>query len=103
MKIPPPYPLTCHRVHRGVGIVAAFSASLIGISTLYTKQHYILDVVAGILLACVAFIVFFRKYSRQEIPALDRRLAQVVALGTIGFVGLVFAGFWVAYQWSGEP
>src|SRR2546422_643919 len=33
--------LTCYRVHRGVGIAAALCASLIGVSTLYTKQHYI--------------------------------------------------------------
>ena len=66
--------LTCYRVHRGVGIAAALCASLIGASTLYTKQHYVLDVIAGILLACLAYVVFLRNYPREKIPELDRRL-----------------------------
>jgi membrane-associated phospholipid phosphatase len=92
--------LTCYRVHRGVGIAAILGASLVGVSTLYTKQHYILDVAAGIILACVAYVVFLRSCSREEIPELDRRLAPVFALGVVGIVGLVFACFWVAY-WMG--
>ena len=94
--------LTCYRVHRGVGIASAIAASLIGISTLFSKQHYILDVIAGILLACAAYAVFLRSYPRNEIPDLDRRLAPVFALCIIGVVVLALAGFWVAYQLSGE-
>ena len=94
--------LTCYRVHRGVGVAAGLCASLIGVSTLYTKQHYILDVIAGIFLACVAYVVFLRNYPRKEIPELDRRLAPVFALGIIGILGLAFACFWVAYKMSGE-
>lgn len=94
--------LTCYRVHCGVGIAAALCASLIGVSTLYTKQHYILDVIAGIFLACVAYVVLLRNYPGEEIPELDRRLAPVLALGIIGILGLVVACFWVAYQLTGE-
>lgn len=90
--------LTCYRVHRGVGIAAVLCASLVGVSTLYTKQHYILDVIAGICLACVACIVFLRNDPRAEIPELDRRLAPVLAVGIIGILSLVAACFWVAYQ-----
>jgi membrane-associated phospholipid phosphatase len=90
--------LTCYRVHRGVGIAAALCASLIGVSTLYTKQHYIVDVIAGMFLASVAYVAFLRSYPRKEIPELERRLAPVFALGIIASLGLVVAGFWVAYQ-----
>jgi len=90
--------LTCYRLHRGVGIAATVSASLVGVSTLYTKQHYILDVLAGVFLACVAYAVFLRKYPREGIPELDRRLAPVLALGLIGLLGLVVTCLWVVYE-----
>jgi membrane-associated phospholipid phosphatase len=94
--------LTCYRVHRGVGIAAVLCASLVGVSTLYTKQHYILDVIAGVFLACVAHVVFLRSYPREAIPELDRRLAPVLALGILGILGLTVVCFWVVYQVSGR-
>lgn len=93
--------LTIYRVHREVGIGAAVCASLVAVSTLYSKQHYVLDVIAGIFLACVAYVVFLRNYPREQIPELDRRLTPVFALGTVGIVGLGVACFWVAYLVKG--
>lgn len=93
--------LACYRVHRGVGIAATVCALLVGLSTLFTKQHYVADVVAGIGLALVAYGVFLRSCSRAEIPELDRRIAPVLALGTLGVVGLGTFGFWVVYLFSG--
>jgi len=90
--------LTCYRVHRGVGIAAALCASLVGVSTLYTKQHYVLDVIAGVFLACVACLVFLRNDPGAEIPELDRRVAPFLALGIAGILGLGVACFWVVYQ-----
>jgi membrane-associated phospholipid phosphatase len=90
--------LTCSLGHRGVGIAAGVCASLVGISTLYTRQHYVLDVIAGILLACVAYVVFLRKYPRESIPEIDRRVAPALAAGVVGILGLVAACFWVAYR-----
>ena len=92
--------LTCYRVHRRVGIGAGLCAALIGVSTLFTKQHFALDVVAGIFLAWVAYAVFLRGSRGEEIPELDRRLAPVFALGILAIIGLAVAGFWVAYKIS---
>jgi membrane-associated phospholipid phosphatase len=89
--------LTCWRVHRGLGIAAVLCAALVGLSTLYTKQHYVLDVIAGILMACVAYIVFLRSYPREAVPELDRRVAPVLAVGIIGIVGVGLACYWVVY------
>ncbi len=94
--------LTSYRVHRKVGIAGTLCASLVGVSTLYTRQHYVLDVIAGILLALVAYAVFLRKYPREATPELDRRLAPAFALVVIGIVAIAFAGYWVAYHLSGE-
>ena len=93
--------LACYRVHRGVGLGAATCASLVAVSTLFTKQHYIADVIAGILLAFVAYAIFLRKYPRERIAELDQRLAPVLALGTLGLVGLGYACFWVVNLFRG--
>ena len=89
--------LVCARVHRGVGAVAGLWAALVGISTLYTKQHYVLDVISGALLAYVAYRVFLRGYAREATPEFERRLAPRLALGAIGTYGLMVAIMWIAY------
>ena len=90
--------LTCYRVHRGVGIAALLCAVLVALSTLFTKQHYVLDVIAGAALAGVAYVVFLRRAPRESVPEIDRQIAPLFALGTMGLVSLGVAGFWVVYQ-----
>jgi len=90
--------LTCYRIHRGWGIAALVYAALIGISTLYTKQHYIVDVVAGALLAYVAYLVFLRSHARNAISAADRRLAALRVLAAVEVFGVVVVVFWIAYN-----
>jgi membrane-associated phospholipid phosphatase len=94
--------LACYRVHRRVGIAAGMCASLVGVSTLFTKQHYILDVIAGILLASVAYAIFLRGYPRDAVPELDRRLAPVFAMCMIAIALIALAGFWIAYNVTGS-
>ena len=89
--------LACFRVHRGVALSAMVCASLVGISTLFTKQHYVLDVLGGVLLALGAAFVFLRAAPPVEIPDGDRRVAPFLALFILGILGLALAGFWVAY------
>jgi len=92
--------MACYRVHHRVGIAATFCAALVALSTLFAKQHYIVDVLAGMLLAGVAYVLFLRTYSREAIPELDRRLAPVFAAGTVVIVGTALACFWLAYRLS---
>jgi membrane-associated phospholipid phosphatase len=90
----------CYRVHRGVGIAAGGCATLIGVSTLYTKQHYVLDVVTGMLLAFGACMVFLRKGPRQGISAIDREAAPTLAIGVAAVVCFAAACFWAAYRFG---
>ena len=90
--------LTCYRVHRGVGAAAALWAALIGVSTLYTKQHYVVDVLAGALAAWVACAVFLRGFPREAVADSDGRAAPARALAAVGIVGLMIAGFRLAYE-----
>jgi membrane-associated phospholipid phosphatase len=89
--------LTCHLVNRGLGIAALAGAALVGAATLFTKQHYLLDVVAGVLLAGMAYLAFLRGFPRDAVPPADRRAAPLLAAGVVTLLALVAACFWVAY------
>lgn len=89
--------LACHRVHRSLGAVALSCASVVAISTLFTKQHYVADVIAGTVLALAAYVVFLRPYSCANIPESDRRLAPALALCVAAVVVLGLGGSWVVY------
>lgn len=93
----------CLRVHRRLGIIAVVCASLVALSTLFTKQHYVADLVAGILLAVVAYGLFLRSHSREDVPVPHRRVAPALALCLCGVVSFGVACFWVAYQLGGLP
>lgn len=95
--------LSCWRVHRGVGLAAGLWAALIAASTVFTKQHYVADVVAGIVLAGAAYGLFLHRCPREAVPATDRRAAPFLMLGLFGLYGLAVAGLWVAYQLGEEP
>jgi membrane-associated phospholipid phosphatase len=90
--------LAAYRVHRGVGIAAALWAVLVGVSTVYTKQHYVVDVVAGAAMAYAAYVMFLRSYPRERVPERDRRLAPRRALWVAGIYGAVVSCFWIAYR-----
>jgi len=89
--------LTCYRVHRGVGFAAAFWAALIAVSTLFTKQHYVADVLAGLLLAGVAYFVFLRRCPPEAVPESDRRAAPLLLAGLLAVYGLIVTGIWIFY------
>jgi membrane-associated phospholipid phosphatase len=90
--------LACYRVHKRVGLAAALWAALIGASTLFTKQHYAVDVVAGAAVGLAAYVAFLRPYPREAVPEPDRRRAPIRALVAVGVYAIVVAGFWVIYQ-----
>jgi hypothetical protein len=95
--------LTCYRLHRGLGIAAATWAALVGVSALFTKQHYVVDVIAGVLLALAAYVLLLRRYSPEGVAESERRRAPVRALGVVGIYGVMIAGFWVAYLLGAQP
>lgn len=94
--------LACSRVHRGLGLFSVSCASLVALSTLFIKQHYVADVIAGILLALAACAIFLGRYPRGSVPEPDRHLAPALALCTGGLVGLGLAVFWVVYRLHGS-
>lgn len=90
--------LACYRVHRALGIFTMLCASLVALATLFTKQHYVADLIAGILLALAANAVFLRGCSRPGALDFDRRVAPALALGLGGIVGFGVVCAWAIYQ-----
>ena len=89
-------------VHRRLGAIALISAALVAASTLFTKQHYVVDVVAGVALALMAYAIFLRRYPAERVSDLDRRVAPAMAVCVGALVTAGLLGFWLLYLWSGE-
>ena len=95
--------LACYRVHRRVGGVACVWAVLVGVSTLFTKQHYVLDAIAGAVIGYVAYALFLRSFPHEAVPEVERRLAPVLALGAVGVYAVFVGVFWFFYLIGVEP
>lgn len=90
--------LACARVHRPVGRVALLAATLVALSTLFTKQHYVADAIGGVVLAAAANALWLRDYPPDSIPETDQQVAPALALCVGTLVGLGLSGFWIVYQ-----
>lgn len=87
----------CQRVHRGVGVVTLAWAVLVALSTLFTKQHYVADVLGGFVLAVLAWLLFLRSYPRETTPVAERELAPVLAAAAFLLYAIGLAAAWLLY------
>jgi membrane-associated phospholipid phosphatase len=87
--------LSAYRVHRGVGIAAVAWAALVGVSTVFTKQHYVVDAIAGALMGFLAYALFLRTFPRDRVPDRDRRRAPRRALLVVVIYCIFIAGIWL--------
>ena len=89
--------LACYRLSRPLGLACSVAALMVALSTLFTKQHYVLDVVAGIGLALVAYSLFLWRYSPVSVRE-HRHVAAVLALGLLATTLAAVAGLWTIYH-----
>lgn len=89
--------LSCFRLHPGLGGIAIACATVVGLSTLFTKQHYVLDVVAGMALAGVACAVFLGRSFKPVVVETERRDAPAVAVILAIGIALLVGALWIAY------
>jgi len=87
----------CHRVHRRLGGLLLAAAALVALSTLFTKQHYVLDVLAGVAMAMGVNAALLRTYPRERVPELDRRIALPFGVGAVALAAVVLASFYALY------
>ena len=94
--------LACSRVHRRLGVIAMHLPAHVAYYALYTKQHYVGHLAAGVLLALVAYGIFLRRFSSDPISEFDRRVAPALALCVGAVVAAGLATSWLVYIWGGE-
>jgi len=89
--------LVCWRLNRTLGGVSLTWAVLIAVSTIYTKQHYVADAVAGAVLGYASYWIFVRGYPREAVSVADRTRAPRRSLVAVGLYAATVAGFWLAW------
>lgn len=89
--------LACYRLHRRLGFMALACAALVALSTLFTRQHYVADLIAGIVLAVAAYVAFLRGFARPAPSESDVRIAPALAIGTAGVIGLAVVSVGLAW------
>jgi membrane-associated phospholipid phosphatase len=95
--------MACYGVHRGVGRAAAAWAVLIGISTIYTKQHFAVDAIAGAIIGMAAHAIFLRSPPREPLDDEDQQKAPWRALMVVAAYAAAIGIFWTAYRWGFGP
>jgi len=96
--------LAALRADRVIGVVALVIAILITVSTLFVKQHYLADVVAGAALAFASYAIFIRGYDPmgQKPEEIRRpRWAFLLYLGLYLFA--LFGILWPLYMKDVKP
>ena len=87
----------CYRVHHGLGVTAIVWAALIAVSTVFTKQHYAIDAIAGVVMGLAAYALFLRRLPRAAVPEEARRAAPGRAGLAVALYGVMVAALWVGY------
>ena len=90
--------LACYRMHRAVGTAASLWAVLIGLSTVYTKQHFVVDAIAGGILGMTAYWLFLRGRPREPVADIDRRVAPRRAMYVVMAYVATIGAFWGGYM-----
>ena len=88
----------CLRMDRVVGASACAWAVLIAVSTVYTKQHYAVDAIAGALIAVAAGALFLWHRQHDDSAHEDRLLAPARSLFAVALYLTAVGVFWIAYQ-----
>jgi membrane-associated phospholipid phosphatase len=95
--------LSCARVDRAVGLACAALAAAISVSTLFLKQHFLLDVVAGAAMGAIVYRVLVAPVDLRDTPAAERRFPRRWALAPAAAYGLCIVALFAAFQADWRP
>lgn len=85
------------RVHRTLGVFSLGTASLVALSTLFTKQHYVVDIVGGVVLALAAYTVLLRGHPRSDSGGVEHRVAPALGVCVGGLSCIAVVGAWLLH------
>ena len=93
----------CWRMDRSIGVAACAWAGLIAVSTIYTKQHYAVDALAGAVLGVAAGVMLLSNRAGDDEAADDRLMAPGRALFAVVAYLAAVGLMWIAYQMGLGP
>jgi membrane-associated phospholipid phosphatase len=93
----------CWRMDRSIGLAACAWAGLIAVSTIYTKQHYAVDALAGAALGLIAGAMFLWNHAGDDEAVDDRLMAPGRALFAVAAYLAAVGVLWIAYQMGLGP
>jgi membrane-associated phospholipid phosphatase len=91
------------KADRVLGTVAAMVAGLIGLSTMLVKQHYVVDVMGGFLLAGLAYWICVHRFQTGGHRPLELRFPRPLALFVPALYLAGVLGLWILYQSGWVP
>jgi len=99
--------LACLKVDRVVGSISSIIALLIIASTMLIKQHYVADVIAGLVLASTTYYLVLKPAKTDEIPSGELRYSRLPSVFVLMAYGILIASLYVAYlsgwaPWEGQ-
>jgi membrane-associated phospholipid phosphatase len=93
----------CRRMDSTIGLAACVWAGLIAVSTIYTKQHYAVDAIAGVAIGAAAGAIFLWNGAGDDDAADDRLMAPGRALFAVVAYLAAVGVMWIAYQMGLGP
>jgi len=90
-----------------VGSISSIIALLIIASTMLIKQHYVADVIAGLVLASTTYYLVLKPAKTDEIPSGELRYSRLPSVFVLMAYGILIASLYVAYlsgwaPWEGQ-
>lgn len=95
--------LVARRLDRPVGLVALAIAAGISVSTLLVKQHWVLDVVAGVAVGCAAYYAIVAPAVPRDAPPEDLAYSRRLPLVLVGIYGAIVAVVVALYFMGWKP
>lgn len=95
--------LTTRTVDRALGNIGLVVALLISLSTMLIKQHFLVDVILGLVLSVVSFQLIVAPYKPAQLTPHHRRKGRQRTLIMLISYSMVIGAFYISYAMGWNP